>query len=123
MRPTRYHRYTKQDLAYISEHRYDKIQDVADHIGAPRNTVAIYMQKFRNGERLKHDFPLRRYYALYRRGTDELVCSGTAKECAEALGILRTSFDSLVSKVKSGKNKKWEVYVDDMDDDYNEEEI
>lgn len=123
MRPTRYHRYTKQDLAYISEHRYDKIQDVADHIGAPRNTVAIYMQKFRNGEDLRRGGSPRRYYALYNRKTDELVCSGTAKECAEALGIPRAYFDSMVSKIKSGKNKKWEVYVDNINDDYDEEEL
>ena len=51
------------------------------------------------------------WYSLYLRKTDEMVCSGTAGECAKALGLKSyTSFHSLLNKIRNGINKKYEYY-------------
>lgn len=60
------------------------------------------------------------YYAVYLRKEDRMVVSGTSRECAAALGTSLNGFHSLVSKVQSGKNKKWEIYKEPY---YTEEEI
>lgn len=56
-----------------------------------------------------------KYYAVYLRKNDKLVASGTGKECQKQMGLASlNSFRSLVSKVKSGRNKKYEVLVEDL---------
>ena len=50
------------------------------------------------------------YYAVYLKKTDELICSGTSEECAAAMGRSVASFYSMVSRVRNGKNQKYEVY-------------
>lgn len=53
-----------------------------------------------------------KYYAMYRAATDEIVCSGTARECSEFLGIAVNTFYSMVSKWRSGVRTKWEFYIE-----------
>lgn len=50
------------------------------------------------------------YYAVYLRKTDELVCSGTVEECAAQMGRSIGSFKTLLVRVRSGKNRKYELY-------------
>lgn len=52
------------------------------------------------------------YYAMYRASTDEIVCSGTARECADFLGIAVNSFYSMVSHWRAGTRTKWEFYIE-----------
>ena len=40
-------------------------------------------------------------FAIYKG--DQFLCIGTRKECAEALGISRSSMESRISKSASGK--------------------
>ena len=51
-----------------------------------------------------------KYYAVYRRKTDELICCGSAAECAAAMGRSTDSFYCMVSRVGKGKNRRYEIY-------------
>ena len=53
------------------------------------------------------------YYAIYLRKTDELVCCGTSEECAAAMNRSVDSFYSMVSRVRKGTNRKYEVYQEE----------
>ena len=112
MRPANYRKYSDEDIEYIKAHCNDKPKDVAAVLGAPRGTIRTYMGLARNGEPLRHENPPRNYYALYLRKTDELICAGTAKECAAELGIGVRAFYVMAHKALSGKVKKWDVYVE-----------
>ena len=56
-------------------------------------------------------------YSVYSRKTDMLLAFGTARECAKALGLTLGSFWSMVSRVRTGKNRKYLVYLEDAEDD------
>ena len=49
------------------------------------------------------------YYTVYLAKTDEIVASGTSKECAKELGKSLNNFHSTVSKNKLGKHKKYSI--------------
>ena len=115
----RYHRYTDEELDYIKAHRYDSPSAVAAKIGSSPGTVECYMRWFRQGRRIHN--PKSKFYALYLRKTDELVCSGTARECAEVLGIKPKSFYVMVHKVLHGKTNKWDIYVEEPEEDFTNE--
>ena len=55
------------------------------------------------------------YYVIYDRKTEEVLASGYAKECAEQLNMTMHSFYSMVSRVKSGTNVKYEVEITEND--------
>lgn len=112
MKPTKYHKYTDADVQYMREHRYDDPQEVAVVLGASMRTVDTYMRKIRKGTLEQIGHPPLKYYALYLRKTDKLVCSGTAKECAEQLGVSMNAFYTMAHKALHGKTKKWEAYVE-----------
>ena len=118
MRPTRNRKYTIEDIRYIQAHIDDGSASIAEALNAPQGTIIEYIRRIR-----RDSFPLEhyqnvRYYALYLRKTDELVCSGSSRECAEALGISVKSFYVMVHKSLHGKVKKWDVYIEE----YNVEE-
>ena len=107
-----YHKYTDDDLRYIESHCRDNPADVFAVIGGSQRTVREYMRRFRNGVLQRHQYSPRNYYALYLRKTDKLVCSGSAKDCAEQLGVTLRNFYALTNKVLHGKIKKWDVYIE-----------
>ena len=58
------------------------------------------------------------YYTVYLNETDEVVASGTAKECAAQMHKSVNGFHSLVSKNRNGVHKKYTVVVEpDLDED------
>lgn len=120
MRSRPNHRYTTQDLKYIREHCRDTPESVAAAIGAPRSTVEVYMRKCRNGTFDRQEYPPKYYYALYLRKTDELHCSGTAQECADALGIKLHSFYVMIHKITHGLIKKWEILIEPYEEEEEE---
>ena len=62
------------------------------------------------------------YYTVYLNETDEVVASGTAKECAVQMHKSVNGFHSLVSKNRNGVHKKFTVVVEpDLDDDDQDE--
>lgn len=56
------------------------------------------------------------YYTVYLKKNDELVAYGTSEECAEQMGKSVDSFYCLVSRVNSGKIKKYEIFTDDCEE-------
>lgn len=62
-----------------------------------------------------------KYYTVYLRKTDEVIASGTSKECARILKKSVNGFHSMVSKNLKGKQNKYDVIVEE-DNDLEEEE-
>lgn len=59
-----------------------------------------------------------RYYAVYERKTDRLLASGSASFCTRQLGLPSVnSFYCLVGRVRSGKNMKYEVLIEDISEE------
>ena len=61
-----------------------------------------------------------KYYTVYLRKTDEVVVSGNSRECAKVMGKSVNCFHSLVSKTLKGKQNKYDVLVEDVDEGYSE---
>lgn len=57
------------------------------------------------------------YYAVYLKGTDKVIASGSAEECMEQMHMSQSSFHATMSRVRSGVNKKYELYQEDLDED------
>lgn len=58
-----------------------------------------------------------KYYGIYDSKTDRLLASGTSAECRKQLNLASVkSFYSMVSRVRSGKNKKYDILVEEADD-------
>lgn len=56
----------------------------------------------------------KQHYTVWLAKTDELVASGTAKECTEQLGLANENvFFSTVMKVRNGKNHKYAIVQED----------
>lgn len=53
---------------------------------------------------------LRKYYAIYRRDTGELVADGTAADCAEQMGVSMSYVYSLISNARNGKRTEGKTY-------------
>ena len=58
-------------------------------------------------------------YSVYHTKTEmPLVIYGTAKECAEAMGVTLNSFYRYIMRIREGKIKirKWLVYEDEVEE-------
>lgn len=55
------------------------------------------------------------YYTLYLASTDEIVAFGTARNCARMLGMTVARFHQLISRIRTGRNKKFEFYAEPVD--------
>lgn len=55
------------------------------------------------------------WYTVYEACCDRLIVIGYARECAAYMGCSVNGFQSIVSKVKSGKNKAYCVVVEDLE--------
>lgn len=59
-----------------------------------------------------------KYYSVYDRKTDAPVfIHGTAAECAAAMGVARGSFYSYMTRNRQGKKCRYDIYIDEEDDD------
>ena len=57
------------------------------------------------------------YYTIYLTKTDEIVASGTSKECMKQLNKKKiNSFYSLVSKSLKGVHKKYTIYKEYLEE-------
>ena len=65
----------------------------------------------------------RKYYTIYLNATEEIVVSGTARECAKKMNKSLNCFYSLISKTKLGKHKKYSIYSEDIDEGDSEDSI
>ena len=93
-------------------------REIAERLGCSISTVCAHRRRMGlppAGRRVT-----RKYYTVYRRRTDELLAYGTAKECAQQLGIRLDSFYCAVSRTPNRGKTKYEIFVDqdtDEDDD------
>lgn len=56
-----------------------------------------------------------RWYTVYLRETEEVLASGTATQVAGALGMSMNTFWCTVSRCRSGKNRKYEIEIEDIE--------
>lgn len=59
----------------------------------------------------------KRTYTIYLASNDTIVATGTSEECASQMCIALSSFYSLVSRAKKQTRKKYEIFIDDGEDD------
>ena len=52
------------------------------------------------------------YYTIYRKENDEIVAQGTARRCAEIMGMNLDTFYSIVSKSRKGKRETYEILIE-----------
>lgn len=62
-----------------------------------------------------------KYYTVYLNATEEILVSGTARECAKKMNKSLNCFYSLVSKNTLGHQKKYTVYSEPLDDNEDED--
>lgn len=62
-------------------------------------------------------------YSVYRRKTDApVVIYGTTQECMDILGVTRNTFYIYVTRTnKNYPNRRYDIYVDDPEEDEDEE--
>lgn len=59
---------------------------------------------------------MKKIYAVYEKKTDKLLATGNSVFCTRQLGLASVdSFYSLVSRVRSGRNNKYEVLVEEVE--------
>lgn len=55
------------------------------------------------------------HYTVYHQQTDEVLAIGSQRECAKKLGISLNSFQCILTRVKSGKQKNYVVVEEDLE--------
>ena len=61
---------------------------------------------------------LKRYSVYHIKTEMPLIIYGTAKECAEAMGVTKNSFFRYIMRIRDGKIqvRKWLIYEDEVDE-------
>ena len=49
-----------------------------------------------------------RVYSIFRAGTNDVIVTGTAQQCADALGMNLMSFRSMITRISSGTYCKYD---------------
>lgn len=52
----------------------------------------------------------KKHYAFYDRKTTQFLCEGTLEECANILGLAMSGMHSILTRVRKGENKKYEIH-------------
>ena len=63
-----------------------------------------------------------KYYTVYLRHDDTILCHGTARECAAVMGMKLTTFYPTVYHTLKGSNRKYEILVETLVDGENDDE-
>ena len=92
--------------------------EIAQRLGFSPVTIGEHRRRMRlKVNRKERGGGPRRCYSVYKAKTDELLAFGTAKECAKQLGINLASFYSAVSRAPTLENGRYEIFVDEIDDE------
>lgn len=54
------------------------------------------------------------WYTIYDADTDDLIACGSARDCANIMGTSVSNIHSLISRVKSGYNRKYTIVREDL---------
>lgn len=57
----------------------------------------------------------KKYYTVYLAKNDQIVAFGDKETCADMLGMSQKSFYSMISDVRAGRNKKYEICSEPLD--------
>lgn len=87
---------------------YAKLTEV---FGISQSTIPEWKRKLNLPLDLNVGHRHSRYYTVYRRNDDSIVCHGYVEDCMKALGMTRSNFYSMVSRSLHGRNGKYEVDV------------
>ena len=81
---------------------------IAETLGIPQTTVWYNRNKLGLPvvKRKRH-----KRYTVYNGKTSEYLIEGTAKECADWLGLTREGFNSAFGLFRKGQYKKYEIYL------------
>lgn len=82
---------------------------IADVLGLPQNTVWYCRTRMGLPVVLEKRNTMR--YTVYDGKTSEYLFEGTARECAERMGIERQSFNRAHSLFLRGRYRKYEIYA------------
>lgn len=86
-------------------------RELADKYRLSTITISKYKKELgKSGRTPGRTTPIN-YYTIYRKSTDDLVCFGTAEECAEALGV---KVNTLYRYVLG--NKQYDIFVENYRD-------
>lgn len=55
------------------------------------------------------------WYTVYERKSEQILVSGGGAQCAKALGMSIKTFWCTVSRCRSGKNRKYEIMIEDIE--------
>lgn len=55
------------------------------------------------------------WYTVYERKSEQILVSGGGVQCAKALGMSMNTFWCTVSRCRSGKNRKYEIMIEDIE--------
>lgn len=77
----------------------------------------VYKYKRALGFGRTHENKKQRYYTVYLRKDDSLIVCGTSADCAKFLGCSKQGFYKMVCNVKKGRNRKYDIMVDDLEED------
>lgn len=108
---------TPDQLTLIAKLYHDGLIDkeVAAIVGCTHKQVFEWRWRKRYRANGRGGNAVLKQFAVYLAKTDEILAVGTAAECAHAIGWSVGDFFTIKSRVKSGKNKKYEIV--DVEDD------
>lgn len=89
-------------------------REVGKRVGRPNSTIACWRKRNDlppNGEYIGRPHKL---YTIYKKNSDELLAFGSAKECADRLGMKIDSFYSAVTRARKGQREKYNIFVEEV---------
>ncbi len=81
---------------------------IAAAVGCGANTVRDNMKK-RNVPIARRPGRPEIVHSFYLTKTGKLLCTGTARECAEALGLSASSMQGIIQKTRTGRMRKYRI--------------
>lgn len=84
--------------------------EVAERLGLPRPSVTAWRRKVGLPPARKFRDDKKKKYEVYNGKTAELVVTGTADKCSEAMGITKSHFYAARKMFEEGTYQKYEIY-------------
>lgn len=97
-------------------------EECADKLKINRSSFYAFVFRMKDNKKAKYRIETdpsevnysrtgRNRYVVYRKASNVLIVSGTAKECAAALTITIRSFYDIVSRSKKGIEKRYNIEI------------
>ncbi len=97
--------------------------ECAKNLNMPRSSFYSFVFRMKDNRKAKYNVEVirpenytgtkrRHKYIVVNKKTNEVAASGDASECAEALSLSVRSFYDVVSRVKKGTERRYDVTID-----------